>query len=224
MKYIPSFLITAIIFFSLPRANSQDIRIKSGMNLSNFEAKFNDSDINGYDLKPGVNIGVTAEKFQLTQLISLESGLFFSTKGNKIYQEEKQNDSQNPYIFEAKLNLLYLEIPLRAKATIEFENFNLYGLVGPYLGIGLHGKSQISHTNDNDIYTFENTIEWGSTTENDDYKRLDYGLSFSTGIEFKFFQIELFRNYGLRNISSQPQEEVSYKNISSGLLLGYKFN
>ncbi len=224
MKYIPSFLITAIIFFSLPNANSQYIRLKAGMNLSNFVAKFNDSDINGYDLKPGYNIGVTAEKFQLTPLISLESGLFISSKGNKIYQEEEQNDSQNPYIFEAKLNLLYIEIPVRAKASIEFENFELYGLAGPYLGIGLHGKSQISHTNDNESYTFENTIEWGSSTENDDYKRLDYGLSFGAGIEFKFFQIELFHNYGLRDISIQPQEEVSYKNISSGLLLGYKFN
>jgi hypothetical protein len=135
---------------------AQIFGVKAGLNLSTMLLKDNDGNYSdAFKMNPGFHAGVTGE-FPLTEMFSFETGLLLSTKGLK---------SNQNYAFlggttetKGKLNLLYLEIPITAKASFHLRNIKIYGTFGPYIGMGLSGKNKYEITEMGVTSTDENSI------------------------------------------------------------------
>ncbi len=199
---------------------AQNFGLRAGFNASTFaETDENGVNVNDYLFKPGFHAGVSAE-FPLSNVFSLESDLLLSTKGFRLY-EDYTILGQN-IINEGHLNLYYLDIPFTVKATLNLGNLGIYGKAGPYIGVGLSGTSEYSTTVNGLSYTIEPDINWG-TGENDDFRRLDYGLVVGTGIDVSAFQIGFNYAIGLANIVADNDEGSRINNHVYSLSIGYFF-
>jgi len=202
-------------------SSAQSFGLKGGLNLSNMLDKDDDETYSDdYKMKPGFHIGATAE-FPFSDMFSFETGLLLSTKGFKVSDEETLGG--DTYGFEGKLNLIYLDIPLTAKASFDLGGAKLYGLFGPYVGIGLSGKTKLEFTFDGETEKEEEDIEWGSDEEKSDLKRLDFGLTMGAGVEMSSIQIGLTYNLGLANLSPNTENGFKISNRVIGISVGYKF-
>ena len=210
-------LLVLVIVFSMAKETfAQSFWIKGGLNLSNILEKDNDDTYSeDYKMKPGFHFGATAE-FPLNEMFSFETGLLLSTKGTKMSEDE------DDYSMESKVNLYYLDIPLNAKASYDIGGAKLFGTFGPYIGMGLSGKSKYEVTYDGETETEEETLEWGSDEDNDDVKRFDFGLAVGAGVEIKSFQIGLNYSFGLANISPDSNDGYKINNRVLGISVGYK--
>lgn len=221
MKYLVKLFAVVIVFTMTTEIFAQNIGVKGGLNLSTMLMKDNDDTYSDdYKMNPGFHIGVTAE-FPLTEIFSFETGLLLSTKGFKISEEETIFGSTIKT--EGKMNLFYLDIPLTAKASLDLGGAKIYGVFGPYLGVGLSGntKSKVSFNGESE--TDEEDIKWGSDEDKHDLKRLDYGLTIGAGVEINSLQIGLTYGYGLANISSFTDDGAKINNRVLGISVGYKF-
>jgi hypothetical protein len=193
---------------------AQTFGARAGLNLSTSIMKDDDDTYSDdFKMKPGFNIGGTAE-FPINETFAFETGLFLSTKGTK------ETYSEPDYDYTAIANLYYFDIPLTGKAYYEVGEVKIFGLLGPYLGIGLSGKTKYKETGYSD---FNETVKWGNDSENDDLKRLDFGLIFGAGVAISDFEVGLSYNLGLKNISSYTGDGFKINNRVIGITLGYKF-
>jgi len=198
MKKLIIFIAVAVLFTYSADSFAQTFGVRGGLNMSNMLLK---SDENTADTKAkvGFHIGGTAE-FEITDMFSFETGLFLMTMG---YKYEVLS-------VDYKTNLLYLNIPITAKARYELDNFSLYGLFGPYIGLGLSGKN-------NSV-----DIEWGSG-DSDNLKRFDFGWTIGAGVEYEAFMAGLSYNLGLANIAAQTEGGYKAKNRAFLISVGYRF-
>lgn len=187
---------------------AQVLGVKAGLNLSNMLVKDdNNTYSDDHKMKPGFHLGVTAE-VPFEEMFSFETGLLFTQKGYK-YESSFMGTT-----YEGTLNLNYIEIPLNGKITYDMGSAKIYGLLGPYVGFGLSGK----YKNDDD----DSKVEWGSDEDEDDLKRLDFGLNVGAGVEIDALTIGISYGLGLANIS--PYSDGGYKanNRVIGISVGYK--
>jgi hypothetical protein len=221
MKYLVKLFVVVIAFTMTTELFAQNFGFKAGLNLSNMLAK-DDEDTYSDDFKmnPGFHLGATAE-FPLAEMISFETGLLLSTKGFKISEEE--TFFGETIKTEMKMNLLYLDVPLTAKATFDLGGAKIYGVFGPYAGLGLTGKIKVEATFDGETLTEEEDILWGSDEDESDLKRLDFGLIMGAGVEINSIQIGLTYGLGLANISPVTDGGSIINNRVLGLSVGYKF-
>ena len=198
MKKLIIFIAVALLFTYSADSFAQTFGVRGGLNMTNMLSK---SDAHTADLKAivGFHIGGTAE-FEITDMFSFETGLFLMTMGFK-------NEGE---LVDYKTNLLYLNIPITAKARYELDNFSLYGLFGPYIGLGLSGKN-------NSV-----DIEWGSG-DSDNLKRFDFGWTIGAGVEYEAFMAGLSYNLGLANIAAQTEGGYKAKNRAFLISVGYRF-
>lgn len=192
---------------------AQNFGIKAGLNLSEIRLSNPYENYNDYlKMNPGFHIGPTVE-FPITESFSIESGLLLSTKGRKVIIKE----SMDNFEYKEKLNMFYLDIPLTAKAALDIGSFKIYGTFGPYIGMGLGGKSKFTI----DDETSSESVKFGS----DGLKRLDYGLTAGGGIKFNDIQIGIIYGLGLANISNTAnffQGSKQYNRVL-GISTGYNF-
>ena len=206
-------LALALVLTMTAESFAQSFGVKAGLNLSTMLSKndkrtFSDD----FKMKPGFHIGVTAE-FPIDEMFSFETGLLLSTKGYKISKED----------YKQKVNINYLDIPLTGKASFDIADTKVYGLFGPYIGMGLSGKLKFEEIDFGETHTGEDNIDWGSDKELSDMKRLDFGITVGVGVEINSFQIGLSYNLGLANISPSTDGGSKVNNRVLGLSVGYKF-
>ena len=206
MKKFKLLLAAALILIFASEAYCQTFGIKAGLNLANMLAK----DATGnFDTKTltGFHLGATAE-FPVSEQFSFETGLLLSTKGSK----ENYGDLNT----DGKYTITYLDIPLTPKVTIKANGIKYYGLLGPYLGIGLGGQVYMAGAG--------TKIKWGSSVNsNGEYlKQLDYGLNIGAGVEVNAIQVGLTYGLGLANISGFADDTKIYNRVLS-LSVGYRF-
>jgi hypothetical protein len=206
---------------------AQDFRFRGGLNLSNMRMNYVYSPNANFKIKPNFHVGLTTE-FRLFEILSLETGLILSGKGTKFSDEGTGEfnflDQISVYNFEATLNLLYLDIPFTAKTYFDLGKTKIYGLFGPYLGIGLGGKTKtVMNFNGNEFQTSERAWKLGKSS----YKRLDFGLTLGTGLEINSIQIGLTYGLGLANIFNNyylSNDKAIINNRVLELSLGYRFS
>ncbi len=201
--------VAIIILSTVINSSAQTFGIKGGLNLSNqlFKTNGEKDDLNT-KMNPRFHLGVTLE-YPMNNLFSLESGILLSTKGSKInstFSDEMGVEES----YKVKFNLYYIDIPFNAKATIELNGFDVYGTVGPYLGIGIRGKGKSELTS---------TIKFG---KDENLKRLEFGLAFGGGMEINRFLFGLGYNLGLTNISNNEYSQ-KIKNRVIQISAGYRF-
>lgn len=208
------FFISGVI--SILGSFAQTFEIKTGVNLSTMLSKDDRSTYSGdYTLTPRLFIGVTME-FPINQIFSFETGLLFSSKGYKLDSDYRlYEDSESFHRYQNAI-LNYIDIPLSLKTVTTFLRFPIYGMIGPYLGIGLNGKTITNEFSDGVTERKEYKHQMGSDGS---WKRFDYGLQAVAGIVIGKFDFGLNYAYGLANISQHsPHVE---KNRIIGLTLGY---
>lgn len=210
MKFVAKILIVAFMLSAGMESFAQIVGVKAGLNLSNMLVK-DDDDTYSDDLKmkPGLHLGVTAE-IPLDEMISFETGLFFTQKGYK-YEQSFMGET-----VDIQLNLNYLEIPLQGKATFDVGGAQIYGLFGPYVGFGLSGKYKYNDDDDD--------VEWGSDEDESDYKRLDFGVTVGAGVQVDAFAFGLSYGLGLANISPYSDGGFREKNRVLGISVAYRFS
>ena len=172
-------------------------------------------------LKPGFLLGPTAE-FPVSPIFAIETGLLFSSKGFKI--DEKETYMDETMEWKSKLNLLYLDLPITLKGKINVgDKTNLYVAAGPYMGYGLSGKVKAEYTYDGQTEKDEEDLKFGSNENEDDLKRLDYGLTFGAGVERGHFQFGVNYSLGLANLAVSSDDEYKINNKVMNVSVTYRF-
>jgi len=217
MKNITKLLLVVMASLLSIESNGQIFRIIGGLNLSNMLIK---DDHNTYTddfkMKPGFHIGTTAD-FPLSNALSLSTGLLMDTKGFNRKEEDQDWNRKE------KLRLYYLDIPIVLKALHDFESgVKVFGVVGPYIGVGLSGKIKDEYEYQGQEDTYEEDVEWGNDENRDDFRRFDSGLTFGGGVEFKAFLIGISYDLGLYNISPYSDDGFKMNNRVLRLSLGYR--
>jgi len=200
---------------------SQKFGVKAGLNFANMLAKDDDDTYSeDYKMNLGYQAGVTAE-FPITEMFSFETGLLLSTKGYKISEEETVGGVKMK--IEGSQNLMYLDVPLTAKASYNIGGAKIYGLFGPYIGLGLSGKVKSEVTIDGDSESDEEDIKFGSDEDEDNLKSLDFGLTIGAGVEINAIQVGLSYGLGLANLSHYTDNGAKINNRVLGITVGYRF-
>lgn len=219
-KTLSLFTLTFLLFVTTQSFAQIKFGAKAGLNLSKMVAKDNDNTLSDdFKTKVGFHLGGTAE-YPLSDLLSIETGFFLSTKGYKI--EMEQTVGGDKLKISGKMSLYYIEIPITAKVIYEVKDIKIYGLLGPYIGFGLSGKAKSQNTFQGKTTTEESTVNWGSG-EGNDLKRVDFGLTIGAGVDLEFIQIGLSYGLGLANLAPVIDNGTKMKNRVFGISVGYKF-
>ena len=221
MKSLIKLSIVVLLLAMGTESFAQTFGVRAGLNLSNMLAKDEDGTYSDdFKMNPGFHIGPTME-LPINEMFTFETALLLSTKGFKM--SEKESFNGDTYEAKVKLNLLYLDIPLTAKASFDVGGVKLFGTFGPYIGIGLSGKAKYEETYNGETDKEEEDINFGSDEDEDDFKRLDWGLTAGVGVELNSIQISVNYGLGLANISSYTQDGNKVNNRVLGVSVGYKF-
>jgi len=198
----------------------QIIGIKAGFNYSKVYAKNNDVNFSSaVQFNPGFNLGTSLE-FPIKNNFSLEAGLTISSKGFKYSEIFILGGG-----FKVRSNLYYVDIPLTVRRSYWIEKDLKISLIfGPYVGMGMYGTFNSEIWLNGNTERLTETVEWGEDAENDNYKRLDYGLIMGLGVFHNPIHIELTFGRGLANISNNSENGfVAYHGVLS-ISAAYKFN
>lgn len=163
-----------------------------------FGKKIYDELSDSISLKPGFNVGLTAE-YPVSKQFSFETNLLFLTKGYIFSYKGVDNDGLK-LEFMDEVSLYYIDMPINAKAIFELGKPKIYCALGPYIGMGIVGKYNVEVTLMGETANDNKKIVWG-TAEECYFKRLDYGLNASIGVELSSFQLGVSYSLGLANIA-----------------------
>jgi hypothetical protein len=217
MKNFTKFSMILLISLFCIQTNAQTFGLKAGLNLSNVLEKDDDGTYSDdYKMNPGFHVGGAID-VPISEVFSFESGLLLTTKGFQIEEEDMG------FILKGKANLYYLDIPLTLKASYALlEGVKIFGAVGPYVGIGLSGKTKVSYEFMGEEESQEENVEWGSDEENN-LKRLDMGATFGGGIEINSIMLGISYDLGLANISPNQDNGRTIKNKVLKFSVGCRF-
>jgi len=211
-------LIVFIVSYNL-QSMAQAVTIKGGLNLAKMIQKDNDQNYSGdFKFSPGFHIGLTFD-WPINEFVSFEPGLFFTSKGAREKFEE------SGYKMKDVINLYYVDVPITIKASHKMGNGpKIYGVIGPYAGVGVSGKYKITLEYLGDKLSTEEKITWGNDELNDDLKRLDLGLTVGAGVEFTTFTVGFSWDAGIYNISPDTSNGYKIKNTVLKFSMGYRFS
>ena len=200
MKKLLSFLVIAIIGIIIVKAQTLSGEVVAGLNIA---------DVSELDSRIGFHVGVVG-----SYGFSNEFNGAYANAGALISLKGGQLDYGS--ILKANLDAYYLEIPIHIgyKHSLS-ENFAIFGEFGPYIGIGLFGKSKIESEGE--------SISVDTFSEDGGVKRFDMGLGFKLGVEInKLIPISVGYDFGLANINND-NDGGSIKNSNLTISIGYKF-
>lgn len=216
-----SLIIALVAMVSLVSAQSASLNVKGGLNMSNFYG----DNLSDKNMKPGFHIGVGADLEFVTNL-SLQTGLFFSSKGAKYKHEEPKTEAYN---IEYNVTANYIELPIHLAYKLDITpGTKLVFHAGPYLAYGVGGKRTIDSGFTDDLKDILGKQEVNTFDKNYGFKPFDIGVGIGVGAEFGVILIDLGWDMGLNNIARELKVgDVTYgqkvKNQSAYLSIGYKF-
>ncbi len=189
-------------------AQSINFGIKAGLNLSN--QSVNPPNTWGTKNLTGFHAGVIADIG--LKNVSIQPGLFFTTKGEVTPENLKQLTGQGG-TYNAKEVLNYIEMPVNLLYKIKTAPaVKIYFGGGPYLAYGISGHG----TEAGAFPTY--TVHFDSNG----YKNPDYGVNFVAGVElFKNVLIDANYGLGLGNLSRAYGQTI--RNRVIGVSVGYLF-
>ena len=220
MKTLGCSLVFLLLIFITFSTDAQKIGVKVGYSLSDMLLKDDGDNVSDeLSAKSGFHFGPTIE-FEMNDNFCIETALLFTTKGISVSESETFENIS--FTTEAELNLFYVDIPVYAKAYIDAGNVKLYGMLGPYVGIGISGKSKMEGSIGPELYSEEDDISWGSD-EDDDLKRFETGIALGLGMNLNSFLFEVSTHMSLSNISPQSEYDMIAKNRLFLITVGYQF-
>lgn len=119
-----------------------------------------------------------------------------------------------------KLRLAISTYPLWQNYRTLLETLRFYLDAGPYIGIGISGKTLIEGNLGSISGSEEKEIIWGN--DNDaNLKRIDYGLSLGAGVRIHSISIGALYGLGLTDAASAENTTMNHRVMS--ISLGYTF-
>ncbi|OFX88681.1 MAG: hypothetical protein A2W99_04225 [Bacteroidetes bacterium GWF2_33_16] len=222
MKKITKILILIVFVAFATESFAQKFGLKAGLNFANMLNK-NDyiTASDEYESKTGFQVGPIVE-FRLTNLLSLETGVLFSTKGFKTEDSGKLYGVNWETL--SSYNLNYLDIPVYLRVGYNIGSVRVFGNIGPYIGIALSGKEKIERTVDVATEIDEYKIQIGSEKGEDNIKRTDFGLNIGISAALKEYEIGLNYGLGLANLSPSTDNGTEFKNRVFSITFAYKLS
>lgn len=206
MKRIVKITVLSILLTYGFQTFSQKIGLKAGLNLANLTIKDDEEKYSeNYKMRLGFNVGLMV-KIGMNDNLALQPGLFVSQKGYKYNESDVKSN----------ISLIYLDLPVTAKYMFDLGKASPYLEAGPYMSIGLKGKSKFEIDGESESVD----IKFG---KEEDLKLIDAGIRFGAGLEISSVQIGLFYDLGLANISHDNDGGYRVKNKVLGFTLGYWF-
>ncbi len=198
MKTRISFL---VIFFTIFVNGNLSAQISFAPRLGfNFSHLTGDTEDNTSRLRVHVGCILNAD---INKMISFQPGINISGKGATFVWDDEDKDA---------VTLTYLEVPLNCVLNSELNPGKVQIFAGPYIGICLGGKIKYLADEDNE----EESIRIG-TSEDDEIKPLDLGMSIGLGYKIQDFQIQFSYAGSLTSISVSEKDEIKNSVISFSL-------
>jgi len=209
---------------------AQSAQIRAGINLANVSVNDNGR-VDKANQLTSFQVGVIGDFTLVPKVLSLQPGILYTGKGSKV---EKGTQGSNAY-YKQTFNPQYIEIPanLVFKAPIGLTSKFFVG-TGPYLGIGVGGKT----TTDKTVFAVSSHTERSITFSNDDpttfnqeegtglgvIRRFDYGVNGTAGFETKSLVLGVNYGLGLAKLQSGTNNNTdnNNKNRVLSLTLGFK--
>ena len=144
-------------------------------------------------------------------------------------------ESEDGITATAKLNPMYLEIPVLAAARFAVaDNQNIVIKAGPYFAFGLAGKFKTDISGDLGGISVDDVLDYleipkeadlfGSGENKMDMKRFDFGLGVGVAYEIGKFFVSLDGEFGLTKLLDYKDDDISNpKNMNFSIGVGYKF-
>lgn len=197
---------------------------KAGIGTSSFYGKHS-----GSETRMAYKAGVGAA-YELNKTWVLQSALEFVSIGG-----ERDLD----YIGQAKMNELYLQIPIMMNARLHLgKDYHASLSVGPYVALGVGGKTtgerydySSSHPS-SDNYRFRMDTFGSLVDGNMGNNRFDAGISMGISFEYHRFMIGAEAQVGLITVNKQLNQVINPdgygedflpKNLASFFTVGYRF-
>jgi hypothetical protein len=190
--------------------------VQGGLNLANI-TKTNDGQTEKNNTLATFNVGIMS-RFDLSKVVDLETGVLLTGQGSKA---ETYYKGGTDYV-KAKFNPLYVQVPLNLVVKVPLTTSNLFFHAGPYVAIGVGGKSSTESKIGPLMSSSSSTIKFSNddpfTSQQDDaaynkLKRFDFGLNFGGGVQLD--KVLLKANYGLglaKINSTESNNTVNDKN------------
>ncbi len=209
-KSLKLLCVLAIFLFSFQSYSQIITGIKGGVNFAGMEWKdygdFNFETTNTI----GYHIGLQME-FMLSDVFSVESGIYWSKKGAEIYTESFVPEYGQYVSFNSEMNMNYVDWPITLKVGLPLgDTVKIYAAAGGFLNWGINGKWDIEDFDTKDIWSDdENYLE-----------KYDYGATFGAGIEISAIQISASYDLGLADIGAN---EISMNQSVLKVSIAYLF-
>lgn len=203
MKRIKFALVAVALMVASIASAQVSYGIRGGVNMSNIYG----DDYSDKNMKVGGHVGLALD-YEFMPNMSLQSGLYFTTKGAKYtgsFFSKKGEVNQNMYYLQVPVHFAY-KIPIATSTR-----FVLHA--GPYLAYAVGGKTTV---------TFDGKeLMSGDTFTDDGLKKFDAGLGLGADFEYNKFVFGLGWDFGLTNIA--PDNAGTLKNQNGYLSVGYMF-
>ena len=204
--------IIAILFIGV-KINAQLFYAQGGFNLANI-TKTNDGHTEKNNMLATFNAGLIG-RFGLSKTVDLESGLLLTGRGAKA---ESYFNGGNDYV-KSTFNPLYVEVPLNVVIIAPLEkNTGLFFNAGPYIAIGIGGKSKTNSkfgpltSSSSTSIKFSNDDPFTSQQDDaayDKLKRFDFGLNLGAGIQLENIILKVNYGFGLAKINSTESNNTA---------------
>lgn len=222
-----SYLTVAIL--AVTGINAQNGQLKAGLNLANVSVTDNGR-VDDANMLTSFQVGFMGD-VSLGGPVYFQPGISFSGKGSKVQRGTAGTNGYfkqtfNPYYIEVPANVIF-KLPMGGAAKF-------FGGAGPYLGIGVGGKTETEGQTLLGKYSNERNISFSDddpTTLSDEegagfgiVKRFDYGLNGTAGIEGKSIVVGVNYGLGLAKLQSGSNNSVDNNNKHRVLsfTLGFK--
>jgi hypothetical protein len=174
-------------------AEGTDLTVTSGTNTSFNAGIFADFKLSKFSIQPAINL---------------------MGKGGK-FSSDMDGEEGGASGF-AKLNLLYLQVPVDLLYHVEVVAGDIFFGAGPYIAYGISGKG----TANVDGNTVSEDVKFGSDEE---FKSTEAGLNITAGVKLKgglLFNVNY--DFGFTNIANDS-DVAKLKTRTLGLSVGYAF-
>jgi len=187
-------------------AKSQKVYVQGGVNFANITTS-NSGSTEKSHLLTSFNAGIMARSNN-AEPVALEAGLLLEGKGSKA-----SSGSGNTY-YNATFNPLYLELPVNLvlRLPLEGSNSNIFINAGPYVAMGIAGKSKVNGQLAGAAFSSSKNIQFTDTDPTSDdqayskLKRYDYGVNVGAGVDLGKILLKANYGIGLAKISSMQTD------------------
>lgn len=219
LMFMKKSVLILIIIITTDLCSNAQPGLRFGLNVTNDKFNYDASTTIIHFIKK--HIGLLYE-YKLNEYLFIRPEILYSEKGIEIDFKDtlsKYKDmSYSPKCIE-------IPILLEVKKKINEKGLKFFGIIGPYFGIGIGGKYEFNERipGETNWLIFKNgNLRYGRDMNKDHYKRIDIGIFYGLGIEYKIIQFSISNAFGLKNIS--PNNNIKHFSRTLEISVGYRYN